>query len=99
MTNQHLLNDDQQVARQAEDTDSDLLPDLMCHLPEPDDDTDTWPEEAYPLSADEERLVAGISAHTINLTMARMFLRLGPPPTGAHGDLVPASNGDGGTER
>lgn len=55
--------------------------------------------EREPLSAEEAQLVAGAAANTINLTLARLFLRLGPPPEGANGDFTPVSSGGGGAQQ
>ncbi|WP_142147228.1 hypothetical protein [Streptomyces sp. SLBN-31] len=65
-----------------------------------DDDADFLPDETGHLSTEEERLVAKRSADTVNLTLARLFVRLGPPPLNANGEgLAPVSSGDGGSPR
>ncbi|MFJ3644481.1 hypothetical protein [Streptomyces murinus] len=65
-----------------------------------DDDLDLLPDETGHLSTEEERLVARHSADTVNLTLARLFVRLGPPPLNANGEgLAPVSSGDGGSAR
>lgn len=65
-----------------------------------DDDGGLLPDETCGLSTDEERLVADKTANTVNLTLARLFVRLGPPPleTGG-GNFAPVSSGDGGSAR
>ncbi|MER7842205.1 hypothetical protein ABTY98_41580 [Streptomyces sp. NPDC096040] len=62
-----------------------------------EDDQDVG--ELWPLSAEEAKLVSGAAASTINHTLARLFLRLGPPPTGASGDFMPVSSGGGGAHQ
>ncbi|MFF4401460.1 hypothetical protein [Streptomyces sp. NPDC001480] len=65
-----------------------------------DEGADLPPDETGPLSTDDEQLVAMDTADTINLTLARLLVRLGPPPLGANGgDLAPVSSGDGGSAR
>jgi hypothetical protein len=56
-------------------------------------------EQSGPLSTEEAQLVAGAAANTINHTLARLFLRLGPPPEGASGDVMPVSSGGGGAQQ
>ncbi|QIY99440.1 hypothetical protein HEP87_42940 [Streptomyces sp. S1D4-11] len=61
--------------------------------------TDDWDEgESGTLPDEEAQLVAGEAATTINRTLARLFLRLGPPPEGTSGDYLPVSSGGGGAQ-
>ncbi|MFG2952067.1 hypothetical protein [Streptomyces adustus] len=53
--------------------------------PSADEDPVLPPDEPGRLSADDEQLVAGDAANTINATLARMLVRLGPPPLGTDG--------------
>ncbi|MEU5314379.1 hypothetical protein [Streptomyces sp. NPDC021562] len=55
--------------------------------------------ESGPLPTEEAQLVAGAAANTINHTLARLFLRLGPPPESANGDFMPVSSGGGGAQQ
>ncbi|MGW7260506.1 hypothetical protein [Streptomyces sp. NPDC054834] len=65
-----------------------------------DEDADLLPDETGHLSTDDERLVADNTADVINLTLARLFVRLGPPPLETNGgDFAPVSSGDGGSAR
>lgn len=57
----------------------------------------TWWVIDEPLSSEEEHRVAEQTADSINDTLARLFVRLGPPPTALGGSGVPVSNGDGGS--
>jgi hypothetical protein len=53
-----------------------------------------------PLPPDElRRLLAREAAATINHTLARLFIQLGPPPEGADGDLHPVGSDDGGVQQ
>ncbi|MFD4955187.1 hypothetical protein [Streptomyces sp. NPDC058451] len=61
---------------------------------EPVDQPEAEPIEA--LSPDEKERLAWDTAATINQTLARLFLRLGPPPEGASGDFTPVPSGGGG---
>jgi hypothetical protein len=56
---------------------------------------DTWMVD--PLPSEDEQLVAEQTADSINLTLARLLVRLGPPPTGINDDVTPVSSGDGGS--
>jgi hypothetical protein len=51
------------------------------------------------LLAEDAQLVADIAADAINHTLARLFMRLGPPPEGASGDYMPVSSGGGGAQQ
>ncbi|MEU6071247.1 hypothetical protein ABZ864_44125 [Streptomyces sp. NPDC047082] len=51
------------------------------------------------LSPAEAEMVVAASAAAINHTLARLFLRLGPPPEGADGDITPVSSGGGGAQQ
>jgi hypothetical protein len=64
---------------------------------EGDDDAELLADEAGHLSTEDERLVAERTADTINHTLARLFLRLGPPPQSANGDFAPVSSSGGGS--
>jgi hypothetical protein len=52
-----------------------------------------------PLNASEAAAVAGIAEETIEHTLARLFLRLGPPPETAEIDYTPAGRGGGGAQQ
>jgi hypothetical protein len=66
----------------------------------PDQNQDDGDEtELTPLSAAEAQRVAGAAASAINHTLARLFLRLGPPPEDASGDFMPVSSGGGGAQQ
>lgn len=60
-------------------------------------DTDKPPLES--LSLEELRRRAWESGSTINHTLARMFLKLGPPPEGAGGDMIPVASDGGGAQQ
>ncbi|MFD5952013.1 hypothetical protein ACFWAZ_39005 [Streptomyces collinus] len=62
----------------------------------PDSD-ETWWVIDEPLSTEEEQRVAEQTADSINHTLARLFVRLGPPPTALGGSVVPVSSDDGGS--
>ncbi|WP_445530119.1 hypothetical protein [Streptomyces cyslabdanicus] len=64
---------------------------------EDEDDAAFLADEVGSLSTEEEQLVAEQTADVINDTLARLFVRLGPPPLSANGDLTPVSSGDGGS--
>ncbi|MET9017059.1 hypothetical protein ABZX74_40325 [Streptomyces olivaceoviridis] len=49
-----------------------------------------------PLTFDEDD--AGPAADTLNHVLARLFLRLGPPPTPVRRDFAPVGGGDGGVQ-
>ncbi|PAZ10498.1 hypothetical protein CLM62_40850 [Streptomyces sp. SA15] len=51
------------------------------------------------LPVEETQLVADAAANTINHTLARLFLRLGPPPESANGEYMPVSSGGGGAQQ
>lgn len=56
-----------------------------------------WIEE--PLTGAEAAAVAIASGETLDHALARLFLRLGPPPEPTEADCEPASSGDGGAKR
>jgi hypothetical protein len=51
------------------------------------------------LTPDERRRLAAQTASTINHTLARLLLRLGPPPEGASGGASPVTSGGGGARQ
>jgi hypothetical protein len=51
------------------------------------------------LSLDERRRLAAATASTINHTLARLFLRLGPPPAGTSEEFNPVTSGGGGAQQ
>lgn len=60
-------------------------------------DHDDLPEEFGDLSEEEARLVAAQTADVINHTLARLFVRLGPPPEAtSDGTALSAPSGGGG---
>ncbi|MDQ0904189.1 hypothetical protein QFZ22_000174 [Streptomyces canus] len=64
---------------------------------EGDDDAELLADEVGPLSTEDEQLVAERAADAINHTLARLFLRLGPPPQNTDGDFAPVSSSGGGS--
>ncbi|MEU8852752.1 hypothetical protein AB0C70_42560 [Streptomyces sp. NPDC048564] len=64
----------------------------------PDSD-ETWWVIDEPLSTEDEQRVAEQTADSINRTLARLLVRLGPPPAGAGGVATPVTSGDGGSAR
>ncbi|MDG9712633.1 hypothetical protein [Streptomyces sp. DH10] len=69
---------------------------------ERDSDGDQFNDaEAYyaDLPPEQRRHLAAETAETINNTLARLFVRLGPPPEGLEHDSSPATSGDGGANR
>ena len=64
-----------------------------------EDEAEFLADEIGHLSAKEERVVAEQTADAINDTLARLFVRLGPPPLSTDGGLAPMSSGDGGSAR
>ncbi|MET7442758.1 hypothetical protein ACWERY_29750 [Streptomyces sp. NPDC004082] len=65
----------------------------------PDVDDTLPPEDDDPLSPEEELLAADQTADAMNLTLARLFVRLGPPPADIGGTATPVASGDGGSAR
>ncbi|WP_282793073.1 hypothetical protein [Streptomyces sp. CC224B] len=51
------------------------------------------------ITAEEAQLAADAAAKMINKVLARLFLRLGPPPENASGDYMPVSSGGGGAQQ
>ncbi|MCX5269965.1 hypothetical protein [Streptomyces sp. NBC_00199] len=51
------------------------------------------------MSPGELRFLAWESASTINHTLARLFVQLGPPPAGVGGDLEPLTSDGGGAQQ
>ncbi|MFE9309662.1 hypothetical protein ACIQCF_26125 [Streptomyces sp. NPDC088353] len=65
-----------------------------------DSDDGATSSEAYEaLSREEQQLLARQTASTINHTLARLFLRLGPPPQGTTGGFNPVTSGGGGAQQ
>ncbi|PBC93994.1 hypothetical protein BX281_1867 [Streptomyces sp. Ag82_O1-15] len=64
---------------------------------EGDDDAELLADEVGHLSTEDEQLVAERTADAINHTLARLFLRLGPPPESTNGDFAPVSSSGGGS--
>ncbi|MPY31312.1 hypothetical protein FNH09_08360 [Streptomyces adustus] len=63
-------------------------------------DADLSADEFDHPSTDDEQLVAEDAADTINATLARMLVRLGPPPLRTDGGgLAPTSSDDDGSTR
>ncbi|MFD5016660.1 hypothetical protein [Streptomyces chartreusis] len=62
-------------------------------------DDEWWVVGDQPLSTEDEQRVAEETADSINRTLARLLVRLGPPPTGLGGVATPVSSGDGGSAR
>jgi hypothetical protein len=60
-------------------------------------ETDTPPLES--LSPEEVRHMAWETVRTVNDTLARLFLKLGPPPEGAGGDMSPVASDGGGAQQ
>ncbi|MFD8900227.1 hypothetical protein [Streptomyces ardesiacus] len=62
-----------------------------------------WPPlgglESVPLSPEEREKAAWDAANTINHTLARLFVRLGPPPEAAGGMSGPVTSDGGGAQR
>ncbi|MEU9671465.1 hypothetical protein AB0E25_39180 [Streptomyces bobili] len=96
-----------EIARAAQEAASHSADDGWVYWTPPLDDQpddwdshdDTWWVVDDPLPSGDEQLVAQQTADAINRTLARLFVRLGPPPAGIGGDVTPVSSGDGGSAR
>lgn len=52
-----------------------------------------------PWASEEREKAAWEAAHTINHTLARLFVQLGPPPEGAGGTTSPVTSDGGGAQQ